>query len=190
MSRSAFVAIALLLLAGTQNVHAMRCNGRVISSGDFDFQVRERCGAPSWSNRYSEMVVSGIDSPLEHRRERVHEQWSYNFGPTNLVRHLHFVDGRLERIDTGGYGVRAIGEDCSDVVLSRGNRQSEVFLHCGEPASRSSRYEDLLVRDGGGNARIRPVRREEWLYPDGASGAWRRVQFVDGRLDSVERLSR
>lgn len=190
MSPHRLASLALLLLVISGSVHAMRCDGRVISSGDRDFQVQARCGAPAWSDRYSEMLVSGIDGPLERRVERVHERWVYNFGPHKLVQHLHFVDGRLERVETGGYGVRAIGMDCGDVALSRGNSPADVYLRCGEPGSRNARYEDLMIRDGMGNARIRPVRREEWLYPDAGANTVRRLQFVDGRLENVERLSR
>lgn len=188
MSKHPFAA-ALLLLAASGSAHAMRCDGRVISTGDRDFEVRARCGEPAWRDSHREWLISGVDGPLERRVERVHEEWLYNPGPNALLRRLHFVDGRLVEIETGGYGVREIGAECSDVALSRGSTPGEVFLHCGEPISRNYRDEEQVERDGSGNARIRPLRREEWLYR-GGSNTLRLVTFHDGRLERVERVSR
>ncbi len=190
MRQPLILTIGFFLLGWAGAAEALRCGNRVVSSGDWDFQVRERCGEPAWTNTFGELLVSGIDGPLQRRVERVHEEWFYNFGPRNLVQRLLFVDGRLSRIESVGYGVRQVGGDCSEVALRRGATLGEVYLHCGEPRSRSNRYEDIVIRDGHGNARVRPVRREEWLYSFGSSRFLRMVVFHDGRLDRVERISR
>ena len=44
------------------------------------------------------------------------------------------------------------------------------------------------VRDGAGNALIRPVRREEWRYRLPGSRFMRLAVFVDGRLQQVDRV--
>lgn len=181
----------LIALSWAGNVHALRCGNRIVTTGDHQFQVRERCGEPYWSSSFSELVVAGLDGPVERRAERVYEEWFYNFGPRHLVQRLVFDDGRLIRIESAGYGVRRVGGDCSDIALRRGASGGEVVLRCGEPLSRTSRYEDVIIRDGLGNARVRPVRREEWIYEfDGRSRFVRMAVFVDGRVDRVERIER
>lgn len=185
-----FLVAVLVLLAWVGEAQALRCGNRIVTTGDYDFQVRERCGDPYWTNSYSELLVSGIDGPFEHRAERVYDEWFYNFGPRNLVQRLVFADGRLIKIESGSYGERRVGTTCDDGALRSGATMGEVVLRCGEPASRRSRYEDVVIRDGLGNARVRPVRREEWIYDLGRSRFVRMAIFHDGRLDRVERISR
>lgn len=181
----------LIVLAWAGDANALRCGNRVVTTGDHSFQVRERCGAPYWTNAFSELQVSGLGGPLERRAERVFEEWFYNFGPNRLVHRLVFADGRLIKVETAGYGTRRIGDDCSDAALRSGATSGEVVLHCGEPLSRTSRYEDVVVRDAVGNALVRPVRREEWVYDFGRRSRFVRMAiFHDGRLDRVERIER
>lgn len=180
--------VMVLLLLPMAEAMAMRCGNRVVTTGDRDFQVRERCGEPFYVGSYSELEVRGQYGPLEQRVERVFEEWYYNFGPRSLVRRLLFADGRLVRLDTAGYGSRSVGDDCGDAALRPGLTPGEVFLRCGAPEGRSQRYEDTVVRDGAGNALVRPVRREEWRYRLRGSRFMRLAVFVDGRLQQVDRV--
>jgi hypothetical protein len=182
------VLLAGLALAGP--AQAMRCGNRVVGTGDYDFQVRERCGEPYWIQRDDEWLVQGLDGPYERRMQVTYETWYYNFGPRALVQRLRFRDGRLESIESAGYGVRRIGAECSDTVLSRGATLGEVYLHCGEPMSKTRRYEDIIQRDAHGNARVRTVRLEEWRYALPGSRFVRIAIFHDDRLDRVERVAR
>ena len=188
--RFLYLIVLSLTFVWVGEAHALRCGNRIVDRGDYDFQVRERCGEPYWTQTYSELIVSGMEGPLERRTERIYDEWYYNFGPRNLVQRMVFLDGRLIKIESAGYGERRVGGDCSDIALRRGATTGEVVLRCGEPASRTSRYEDVVFRDGRGNARVRPVRREEWIYTFGRSRFVRMAIFLDGRLDRVERISR
>ncbi|MGY6517804.1 MAG: DUF2845 domain-containing protein [Lysobacteraceae bacterium] len=184
--------LALACLGWPAAADAMRCSGRVVSSGDYDFQVRERCGEPFWVEQRSELLVSGADGPLERRAERVIEVWYYNFGPRSLVQRLEFVDGRLSRSGTAGYGVNPsqAGRGCSDTDLRRGATTGEVVLRCGRPDSQAVRYRDEIRRDGRGNELLRPRQVEEWIYAGSGGRMARRVTFEDGRISSVTTLPR
>lgn len=183
-------ALMLLLALGfAGDAAALRCGGRVVDTGDYDFQVRERCGEPYWYETYSELRVIGAHGPLEHRVERVFEDWYYNFGSNRLVQRLRFRDGRLVRVEALGYGSGSIGGQCNDVALSRGTTSGELVLRCGEPASRTARYRDNVIRDGYGE-RIRPQRYEEWVYRFSDSRYARLVVLVDGKISRVEPLTR
>ncbi len=67
----------------------MQCGTDIVSVGATRFDVKEKCGEPT-----SIELGSGYGN----------EQWIYNFGPTEFVYYLTFVNGTLEQIEVGGYG--------------------------------------------------------------------------------------
>jgi hypothetical protein len=88
----------------------MRCGGRLISSGDTRAMVREFCGEPA---DIATRTILQRPNFLLHGRtfflndgyvEVPVEVWTYNLGPNRLMREVSFVDGRVDSIDTLGYG--------------------------------------------------------------------------------------
>jgi hypothetical protein len=93
---------------------SMRCGSRLVTRGDGKDKVRALCGDPSdislrgvvrrapvyeygfGYNRYEYYGPGWVDMPVEI--------WTYNFGPSKLLRKLRFVGDELEDIDTDGYG--------------------------------------------------------------------------------------
>lgn len=183
-------AVLGLVLWPAGDAQALRCSGRVVSSGDLDFQVRQRCGEPDWVEQRSELLTSGAEGPFEQRRERVIETWYYDRGPSALVQRLEFVDGRLRNASTAGYGHGRRVRDCSDVDFSRGASSGEIALRCGQPDSRAVRYRDSIVRDGAGNELLQPRPVEEWIYAGQGGRLDRMLRFEDGRLVEVRTLRR
>jgi hypothetical protein len=188
MTRSLLPLLALLL--ATPAAHAMRCGNRLVSDGAQDFQVRERCGEPFWTDRYTNIEIIGRDGPVEHQREVQIDVWYYNFGPHQLMRQLVFRDGLLEREQTLGYGVDEIGSDCAPNRLLGGLSAGELVALCGEPASRRSRTDTIVRRPAPGIERWRDQRREDWIYDFGDRRYLRVVRVVDGRVDAVDSLPR
>jgi hypothetical protein len=188
MIRYLLPILALLLAAPA--AHAMRCGNRLVSDGAQDFQVRERCGDPFWTDRYTNIEIIGRDGPIEHQREVQFDVWYYNFGPHQLMRQLVFRDGLLEREQTLGYGVDEIGSDCDPNRLLGGLSAGELVARCGEPASRRSRTDTLVRRPAPGIERWRDQRREDWIYDFGDRRYVRVVRVVDGRVDAVDSLPR
>ncbi|MEO7325855.1 MAG: DUF2845 domain-containing protein [Dokdonella sp.] len=186
MRRTALLILVLLL--ASPYALAMRCGNRLAIEGDQDFQVRDRCGDPFWTDRYSNVEIIGAHGPVETQREVQFDIWYYNFGPRQLMRRLVFRDGRLLREDTLGYGVDAIGEDCNRILgdLSAG----ELVARCGEPGSRRSQTDTLVRRPARGIELWHDQRREDWIY-DGEDNAFVRiVHLVDGRVTGIERVRR
>ena len=184
-------ALRLVLLlaacAFAADAFALRCHGRIVSTGDHRFEVEERCGEPFWIETYSEYVVIGEFAPVQRTVENRIEAWYYNFGPNQLLRRLVFTNNRLQREDTLGYGYTTLGKACDLDALVPGVSTGEVVARCGTPAADDTRYMEQVVRDGAGNARERIIRRDEWMYRHG-SRAPRLLTFHDGRLESIERL--
>lgn len=180
----------LLLLVVATPAKALRCNGRLIDSGDHALQVRERCGEPYWIDRYSEWQVMGEDGPLEQRVERSVEVWFYNFGSNRFLQRLIFRDDRLQHEESLEYGFDRAPKKCNLNTLPAGISSGEIIARCGLPKSRKERYGDIIERDGQGNARIRVMRHEDWIYDPGASRDYRLLLIIDGRLSDTQRLDR
>lgn len=183
------LVLGVILLGAAGDALAMRCGSRVISTGDLDFQVRDRCGEPAWVEQRSELRVTGAGSPIERARETVIETWYYNQGSGRLVRAVEFRDGRVSSIGTLGHGTAAAGSRCGDTAFSRGISQGELVIRCGEPAARRSTYSDEVLRDGQGNERVRRIPIDEWTYRLPGQRMLRNVVFIDGRLSRVEHIA-
>ena len=183
------IGLLLMLLFAAADAAALRCNGRVVSEGDHRFEVEERCGEPYWVESYSEYIVVGEFAPVQQTVERRIEAMYYNFGPNQLMRRLVFVNNRLQREQTLGYGYRTLGQDCDLDALVPGLSTGEVVARCGLPAADDQRYLERVIRDRAGNARERVIRQDEWMYRK-SQRAPRLLTFVDGQLETVERLKK
>jgi len=181
--------VAAAALLGCAEAHALRCGDRLVTDGAQDFQVRDRCGAPFWTDRYSTIEVVGRDGPLERQREIPFDVWYYNFGPRQLMRKLVFRDGVLVREETLGYGVNEIGDDCNPQRLFERLSVGELVARCGEPVSRRMRNDAVVRRPAPGIEQWRDQRREDWVYDFGGRDL-RVVHIVDGRVDGSETLAR
>jgi len=187
--RRLFIASLFLLLA-SPSAWAVRCGNRLVVEGAQDFQVRDRCGEPFWTDSYVDLEVLGSDGPFERLREIRYDIWYYNFGPANLMRRLVFHEGVLIREQTLGYGVREVGRQCDPDRDYTGLSTGELVAYCGEPASRRRQPESTVERPFRGAERWHPTRRETWIYDFGTSHLLRRMSLVDGRVREVDLLER
>jgi hypothetical protein len=83
------LALGALDVFALDDVNLLRCNRETIAIGDTPFDVYETCGEPDKRVRLEGGNV---------------ERWVYDFGPTEFLYYLKFVNGRLARIQTGEYG--------------------------------------------------------------------------------------
>jgi hypothetical protein len=111
-----YFVVTSLLIAGlfstAAHADAMRCGSRLVTFGDTRSAVRNICGEPSdiqtrqilrrpTYNLHGRVIYYGdgyVEIPVEI--------WIYNFGPYKLMRQVRFVDGRVDEIETMGYGHR------------------------------------------------------------------------------------
>lgn len=182
--------VALLLMLASPVVLGMRCGNRVVSDGDRDFQVRERCGEPYWSETWLGVDVVGRDSALESQQEVEWSVWYYNFGPRELIQRLVFLDGTLQLSESLGYGFRELGDSCRANMNFTGMSSGELVARCGEPAYRRESRDGLVYRPTPGLENWRQQRREEWTYDFGGNQLLRVLRLVNGRVQSVQTMSR
>ncbi|HEU4578468.1 MAG TPA: DUF2845 domain-containing protein [Polyangiaceae bacterium] len=113
---------AILLTASAARADSLSCNGRIVSQGDTLYQVRSLCGEPDDAQHRIETRTvrhrvrvacardqnpSGqCDTTVERSTDVVVDEWTYDFGRQRFIRFLTFIDGRLARVQTGGYGTR------------------------------------------------------------------------------------
>lgn len=173
----------LFLLLAAPSAFAMRCGNQLVTAGMRDFQVRERCGEPFWTDAYTGVDVIGAYGPEERQIEFQVDVWYYNFGPRQFMRRFVFRDGALVAEDALGYGVDEIGSDCNPMRDYRGLSSGELYARCGEPAARRVINETVVRRPRPAVERWRDVRREEWTYDFGDARTLRIVQLVNGRVE-------
>lgn len=99
-----------LLTVGQSHAFSFRCGVEIVSVGDTQSEVIEKCGKPDWvESKYGPV-------PPETRRQAIPpetrmelqiveaDRWYYNLGPNQFIRILVFNQGVLVNIEAGGYG--------------------------------------------------------------------------------------
>jgi hypothetical protein len=113
MSRNFSATIVLsgaLAWAGAAGADSFRCGSRLVTDGDSIDKVEALCGPPT-SVRRTEV----LQRPVRWYRGRPYylswdpipipvEYWTYNLGPSKLMRRLKFEDGLLVDVETLGHG--------------------------------------------------------------------------------------
>lgn len=97
----------------------MRCGGRLISLGDPADKLLAACGPPTTVDEWEEERITYFNTPpppdqyrtFEHdgRGYRVRrfvrvELWTYNKGPNRFIEYVRIENGKVLKIDNGGYG--------------------------------------------------------------------------------------
>lgn len=178
----------LLLMAGAVPAQAMRCGNDLTHGGDYEFQVRNRCGAPLWvEDHYKIERIGNKEQSIE--REVHFTDWYYNFGASQFMVHVQFRDGQLVSEEKLGRGVDEVGSACDSALRGHGFSSGELVAYCGEPASRNTHAGAITRRIASGVHETDEVDREEWIYDLG--GDWVYVAHLyDSRLNYVERRRR
>ena len=107
---SSALAVLLMTFAVSASADGMRCGSKLVGQGDPRAKVRQFCGEPT-----DVQTRSILRRPTFHFGGRIYsygdgyveipvEIWTYHFGPYKLMREVRFVDGRVEDIETLGYG--------------------------------------------------------------------------------------
>ena len=130
-SAVASFALAALLLAFALPASAdgMRCGSKLMTTGDPRAKVLQFCGEPADVQTRSILRRPTFDfggriySYGDGFVEVPVEIWTYNFGPYKLMRQIRFVDGRIEDIETLGYGYHGTPRPTADA----GNGRRETY---------------------------------------------------------------
>jgi Protein of unknown function (DUF2845) len=107
--RIAVVALTAVVLGAAGIVHALDCEGRLVSIGASPWDVQTICGDPVQVSDTIEVVLKPVYNPQWHVAGHLpvgvlKQVWTYNFGSSRLMYILTFREGALVKIDTSGYG--------------------------------------------------------------------------------------
>ncbi len=107
--RMAVAVLTAAVLGTVGTIHALDCEGRLVSMGASPWDVQAICGDPMRVSNTIEIVLKPVYDPQGRVAGHLpvgvpKEVWTYNFGSSRLVYILTFLEGALVKIDTGGYG--------------------------------------------------------------------------------------
>jgi hypothetical protein len=122
---SSALAALLLTVAAPASADGLRCGSKLVTTGDPRAKVRQFCGEPTdvqtrsilrrptfgFGGRIYSYGDGFVEVPIEI--------WTYNFGPYKLMREIRFVDGRVEDIETLGYGYHSTPRPTADAGVDR-----------------------------------------------------------------------
>lgn len=197
-----WLALALLLAAAPllapSEAQALRCGTDLIDVGDTRAEVRAKCGEPLDVARrvvtqtIRQRVAAG--AAVMRTVSTVVETWTMNFGPQKLMQEITFANGQVQHIRTLDRGFREDRLGGLDRPVRLGDTPSQVRSAWGAPTDTSRRVEDRTVAqrldDLTAAATTVSVEVEVWIFNFGPRRFMRQVTFVDGRVESVETLSR
>ncbi len=176
------IGIGVAMLLAPQISMAFYCGHQLVSIGDTTYEVQSKCGPP--------VFVDHADSLCARRSGPASEVWTYDFGPSDLVHMAMFLDGRLHKVKTGGYGIKGRGtkkHSCTAVVRT-GSTRYEVYKACGAPTAkrRFEEHRDIHGHHSHAKHHHYPARIcttvEEWTYDFGPSRFIRQFRFENGRV--------
>lgn len=186
------LAVLLLCLSMVPMAHAsgaMHCGSRIIAAGDSVGKLIAACGEPAYRDVWSLY-------PLANGAIADTEEWYYNFGPNQLMRVIRLRSGRIDEIDSDGYGYIDPPEpSCTGREITEGWSKYRLLLECGEPLTRRvvSTYEPYNRGYNGrfhGRGNFEAVFREEWVYNFGSGTFMRAVTLENGRVTYVRETDR
>ncbi len=109
LALAGLLLVLSVVLAGTGPAYGFWCNGRIISVGDSESKVLNQCGPPAYENEWTEMVYlqtydNNTGKTILLPKTVLIREWTYNQGPSSFMRILRIENGKVVRIDAGGYG--------------------------------------------------------------------------------------
>ena len=173
-----------LALSAADPASALRCDGRLVHPGDYDFQLSQTCGAPFHVERWRELIGQPLGEDAGLARSVDWEEWYYDFGPNRFLQRVRLREGQVQRVEL--LSLRGRGQPlryCRSGELRAGLSSGELFALCGAPLRREELDEALRLGRPPGESWI-PTRQERWIYrlPNG------RLQVFWLRRGAVERI--
>jgi hypothetical protein len=183
------ILLSFSLFPSPANADSISCSGGIVSTGDPVIDLVIKCGQPDWKDSHQEEFTDRLDPHLKQRTYVTVEQWTYNFGPLQLLRIVTIRNGVVTGVRTGSYGTskeqESVKPECGDRIISTGDTTGEVLAKCGEPFYRTSHNEELWEPLGQTGSRKVVVTVEEWTYNFGPQRFLRIITFRNGKVVDV-----
>ncbi len=183
------ILLSFGLFPSPASADSISCDGGIVSNGDPVVDLVMKCGQPDWKESHQEEITDRLAPDLKQRTYINVEQWTYNFGPQQLLRTVTIRNGVVTGIRTGQYGTskdrEPAGPDCGDRIISTGDTKGEVLAKCGEPFYRTSHDDEIREHLDDTRSQKVVVTVEEWTYNFGPQRFLRVITFRNGRVVDV-----
>jgi hypothetical protein len=83
---------------------SLDCRGGIISVGDSRIDLITKCGEPDLKDSHTEEISERLGKDTRTKLIVTVDEWTYNFGPSQLIRIVTMKNGRIADIRTGSYG--------------------------------------------------------------------------------------
>ncbi len=101
----------LLLVPLSAEASSLRCGSKLVSEGSSRAETLLKCGEPLSRDVRTVIERTKVKSggaAYEVSQEtavvRTIEEWVFNFGRSNFMQKVTFVDGKLRKVESGDYG--------------------------------------------------------------------------------------
>ena len=183
------IFLPIVLFPSPAKADSISCDGGIVSSGDAAVDLLIKCGQPDWKESHREEFTDRLAPGLKQRTYVTVEEWTYNFGPQQLLRIVTLRNSVVTGIRTGQYGPlrdrEPAGPACDDRIISTGDTKGEVLAKCGEPFYRTSHDEELREQFEETRSRKVVVTVEEWTYNFGPQRFLRIITFRNGKVVDI-----
>jgi hypothetical protein len=187
--RLLLIILSAVLLSTQASADSISCDGGIVSDGDSVVDLLMKCGQPAWKESHQEEFTDRLGPGLKQRTYVTVEQWTYNFGPQQLLRTVTIKNGVVTGVKTGQYGPskdrEPVKPECGDRIISTGETKGEVLAKCGEPFYRTSYDEELREQFDEIHSRRVVVTVEEWTYNFGPQRFLRIITFRNGKVVDI-----
>jgi Protein of unknown function (DUF2845) len=160
---------------------AWRCDHGLVNIGDSAGQVQKNaarlitntvmqasiCAASSRPSTNTGIPTMALDSDLQE---------------------LKFHKGKLEVLNSPGYGFRADTKRCTPQDINIGTSAYALAVRCGKPKSKRDR--DIHISGGKDSSGKQVKHTEEWTYDFGSQYLLQKVTIAGGHVQVREALSR
>lgn len=179
------------LLNSAQASDSMRCGSRLVTVEARAAELLAVCGEPAYRDVWGQPVDPASDFVAEV------EEWTYDFGPSQLLRIVRLRNARVVAIDAEGYGFpphAATARRCGPEAIATGLSKYRLLKLCGAPLTRSVQS-GFRAAYPSIDPRYRPglysaVFREEWVYDFGPRYFMRVLTLENGRVVAIENSAR
>ena len=182
----AVITVALLLLAGT--AWALPCKGLSVNTGDTEEDVAAKCGEAMLKEQRIVKVEETDGGGENGSTTTTIDEWTFDFGPDELMQSYRFENGKLVEIASIGYGrlPDATTDTCRNgELLAVGDSSRDVFLKCGEPLAKEPREDKVIETTSGSETCRTTVPVVEWTYRYGPDLPGYTIRFENGIASEI-----
>lgn len=181
----------LILIVGMQlNANAALgapCQGKTVITGDTPEEVTAKCGEAALKE-HRVVLIEETDRSGTRRITTTIDEWTYDFGPEELMPLYRFENGKLADSRIVGYGrLRDINQDTcrNGQLLAVGDSTVDAYIKCGEPLAREKQDDKSTETIEGETKRRTTVPVVEWTYRYGPNMPGYTLRFENGIVTDI-----